>query len=224
MKILLNLTLEEELKPLAKSLRDYGFMVDENSNFGKINWLVSDRRYEIIILEDNPACNILGIEILKNLKKKTADLPSIIISKSNSTKRRILAYKNEIDDFIEWPVSKSEFAQRLRNILAKRNPSAFKQIISCSKFKIDFDSFKVYKNDRELNLRRKEYDLFCFLIKHPKKVLNRTFILENVWDINADPFTNTVDVHIKNLRKKIGDKSGNIIRTVYGRGYEFTGK
>lgn len=221
MKILINLNSALDLKKFKNFFKSCGINTETNSELKKINWLIGYNDYDIIILEDNPEANIFGIEIMENIRKKY-NKGVVLLSKCNSLNRRMEAYKKEADDYLDYNILKSELMEKLK-LIQKRytKENVNNKSLVFYNFKIDLERFRVYKNGKEIALRRKEYDLFNFFLKNPEKVLNRTMILENVWDINADPFTNTVDVHVKNLRKKLGDKKGRIIKTVYGRGYEF---
>ncbi|MCX6779643.1 MAG: response regulator transcription factor [Candidatus Magasanikbacteria bacterium] len=79
---------------------------------------------------------------------------------------------------------------------------------------------QVFRKKQEIQLTLKEFALLEYFIRHPNQVLNREQILANLWDFAFDSFSNVVDVHITNLRKKIGDTGGTLLKTVYGVGYK----
>ena len=85
---------------------------------------------------------------------------------------------------------------------------------------------KVTRGKKDVYLTRKEFLLLECLMKTPGRVLSRGIIMENVWDINGDPFSNTIEAHIRNLRKKIdtGNSKNKLIHTVPGRGYKIDGR
>jgi DNA-binding response OmpR family regulator len=85
---------------------------------------------------------------------------------------------------------------------------------------LDKDTHEVTKSNKRLNLTRKEFSLLELLMSNLGKVVTRTDMIEHVWDINADPFSNTVEAHILNLRKKVGDSKKRLIRNIPGRGYK----
>jgi two-component system copper resistance phosphate regulon response regulator CusR len=86
---------------------------------------------------------------------------------------------------------------------------------------MDLESHTVKLGRKTIRLSRKEFSLLEYLMRHAGKVLTRDMIMEHVWDMNADPFTNTVDVHIRLLRNKLGEGSTKLIQTVHGYGYKF---
>ncbi len=88
---------------------------------------------------------------------------------------------------------------------------------------LNAEECRVYRGDKPIALRKKEYDLLEFLSRNPGRILNRLSILEYVWNYNAEIATNTLEVHIAALRRKIeGKRNGKIIRTVHGIGYIFS--
>jgi len=96
------------------------------------------------------------------------------------------------------------------------------RIIQSGDVRLDSDSRAVRRADREVKLNRKEFSLLEYLMQNPRVALTRLMILEHVWGIDVDPFTNTVDVHIRYLRRKIDDGfEHKVIATVHGIGYKF---
>lgn len=86
---------------------------------------------------------------------------------------------------------------------------------------IDPETYSMYANNQKVKLRKKEFQLLQFFIANRNKILNRNTILENVWGPNCNPFTNTVDVHIAALRKKLNMNGKTLLKTVHGVGYKF---
>lgn len=95
------------------------------------------------------------------------------------------------------------------------------EVLSVEDLTMDIDAHVVKRGDREVRLNRKEFGLLEYLIRNKGIVRSRTMILEHVWDANANPFSNTVDVHIRCLRKKVDDgHPTKLIKTVHGYGYK----
>ena len=88
-------------------------------------------------------------------------------------------------------------------------------------FKINPESHTVILNNRRIKFGNKEFDLLCFLVANHGKLINRNTILENVWGPTSNPFSNTVDVHISNLRKKLNTSKKTYLKTVHGAGFLF---
>ncbi len=204
---------------LVKGLTDGGYAADWESNGEKASWKARFTDYDILLSDIHlPEKN--GIEILKEVRKNKKDVPFIMITVEKNIQEKLEAFQLGADDYIVKPFSISELLARIKAIL-KRGKQVEPEIITIGNISLNSLDFKVFKNKKEIKLRRKEFDLLYYLMQNPGRVLSRMFLLEKVWDMNADPFTNTVDVHIRSLRKRIGDLKGETIQTVYGRGYEF---
>jgi two-component system alkaline phosphatase synthesis response regulator PhoP len=91
-------------------------------------------------------------------------------------------------------------------------------MLTYREIKLDLDKEQVFSGDREIGLTKKEFMILEYLLRHKGQLISRNQLLEHAWDMNVDIFTNVIDTHIKNLRKKLG-KCGNYIITIYGSGY-----
>ncbi|MBU2025934.1 MAG: response regulator transcription factor [Patescibacteria group bacterium] len=203
---------------LIKGLASSGFIVDWETNGERALWKARSTQYDIL-LSDLHLPEQSGLEILTKLRQNKNPVPFIMVTVEKELDSKLQAFKQGVDDYIVKPFSLSELVARVRAVL-KRNFNLKSEIIKSGDLSLDTSNFRAYKKGKEIELRRKEYDLLCFFMRNPGRTLSRLLILEKVWDMNADPFTNTVDVHIKNLRKKIQDPKGRVIKTIYGRGYE----
>jgi len=220
MKILLVEDDKDCGKLLEKGLIENAFLVDWEKNGEKAFWMAKYTKYDLIIV-DIHIPNRDGIEIINGLRKLRNATPCLIISVRKELNLKLKAFDVGADDYLIKPFSLNELIARI-NAITRRGKNLKNSIYELGNIQIDHSKYVVIKNGRRVKLRRKEYDLLYFLMKNQNKVLSRAYILEKVWDMNADPFTNTVDVHIRNLRKKIGDRHGKILKTIYGRGYEFS--
>ncbi|MBD3245092.1 MAG: response regulator [Candidatus Moranbacteria bacterium] len=222
MKIIIIEDQEDFASYIKKGLTEKGYVIDWEPNGEKAFWKVRFSRYDMILLDIRiPEKN--GLEILSDLRKMQNHVPIIIFSAEKELDIKLKSFNLGVDDYITKPFSIDELSARIQAIL-KRGKKIKNNLINISSFAIDNANFKVTKKGREIKLRRKEFDLFCYFAQNPHTVITRSQILEKVWDMNADPFTNTVDVHIKSLRKKLGDTKGRFIKTIYGRGYQLVEK
>jgi DNA-binding response OmpR family regulator len=121
------------------------------------------------------------------------------------------------DDYLTKPFEFSELLARIKALL-RRTSKHKGNLLGVSDIKLDLKKEQVYVGDREVSLTKKEYMVLEYLLRNRGQLISRNQLLEHAWDRNVDIFTNVVDTHIKNLRKKLG-KSGRIIKTVYGSGY-----
>ncbi|MBC7343935.1 MAG: response regulator transcription factor, partial [Clostridia bacterium] len=124
------------------------------------------------------------------------------------------------DDYMVKPFHFEELAARLRALL-RRDLRVREPVLQCGDLKLDPASCTVWKGNRRLELTRKEFGILEYLMRHPGEIISQEELLEHVWDMNANPFTNTVRVHIRSLRCKLGDDADNprYIKTVVGEGY-----
>ncbi|MBD3238183.1 MAG: response regulator [Candidatus Moranbacteria bacterium] len=210
---------EECATYLSRCLKENGHTVDWENNGEKAFWKARFSSYDLLLV-DIQVPNKNGLEILTDLRKMKNHTPMIIITAEKSLDVKIQSFGIGVDDYLIKPFAVQELVARI-GAIKRRNKKLLRETKKIGPLEIDHTSFRVLKDNQELKLRRKEYDLLYYFIQNPNQAISRTNLLEKVWDLNADPFTNTVDVHIKNLRKKIGDSKGQIIRTIYGRGYEF---
>lgn len=141
-----------------------------------------------------------------------------MLSVRSDSSQKVECFKAGADDYMTKPFSFQELNARIRALI--RRPYHIKSNShQIDDMTIDYDKQELSRNGKTIYLTRKEFLLLECLTKENGKVISRGAIMENVWDMNADPFSNTLETHILNLRKKIGKRGKKIIRTVSGRGY-----
>jgi DNA-binding response OmpR family regulator len=167
-----------------------------------------------------------GLDIIKNLKKKKSDTGIIIISARNSLNDKIIGLDIGADDYLTKPFHLSELNSRIKSIIRRRSFSGHNEIVF-EKLKIIPDDNKVFVDDKEIILTKKEYDLIMYLIINKNRVVTKESIAEHLWGDNID-MVDSYDFlynHIKNVRKKIIDAGGeDYIETVYKMGYRLKNK
>ncbi len=125
------------------------------------------------------------------------------------------------DDYLTKPFALSELIARIKALL-RRPATIANEVIQIGAIELDVKKQTVKKNKRLIKLTSKEFVLLTYLMQNRSIVLSRGLIMERVWDMNADIFSNTVESHIFKLWLKIGDTNpkSRLIETVYGRGYK----
>lgn len=174
---------------------------------------------EIILLEvDLPETD--GLELLQELKKISGLKNSFIVflSERNDNYVQIMAYNNGADDYVTKPVNERVILSKIHAYLRRLgiNSNQIKNHKGVN-LNIDFDRFLIYRNNEEIELPKKEFEILSLLFKSPKKVFTREEIKKQIWGTHDDVKFRTIDVHVKKLREKIGD---NLIKTVKGVGYK----
>lgn len=166
-----------------------------------------------------------GFQACKALRKSFPRIGIIILTARNQDMDKIMGLEFGADDYMTKPFNPLELIARVNALLRRINniESHENSILLCDPFKIDNKSKKVYKNNIELDLTPKEYQLMQTLIENIGKALNRDELLDLIWGYNYFGDSKVVDVNIRRLREKIEDDSSSpkYIETVWGLGYRW---
>ncbi|MDP2708827.1 MAG: response regulator transcription factor [bacterium] len=212
---------EESLAKLIKDgLESEGFAADYvlDGEAGQSRVELCHNDYDLILLDLMlPKKN--GLEICKFARENKIATPILMLTAKDGADDIINGLNVGADDYLVKPFSFKVLLARIRAIL-RRPKTALPIKLQVKNLVLDTTAKKFFKNDQEIKLTLKEFNLLEYLMRNPGRVLNREQILSNIWDFSFDSFSNVVDVHITNLRKKLGDKSGDIIKTVHGVGYQ----
>ena len=207
---------------LKLNLETEGFVVDFVLSGEAALRLVNGRNYDLIILDYNlPAKN--GLEVCSEIRDSEITTPIIMLSVNSETATKVKLLNIGADDYLTKPFSFEELLARIRALL--RRPSKIKdEKFEIADLTLDIKKHTVKKNGQDIHLTRKEFALLAYLLKNRGLVMSRGMILEHVWDMNADPFSNTIESHIVSIRKKIKDtdSNGSIIKTISGLGYKIS--
>ena len=152
-------------------------------------------------------------------RKEGMILPVLLLTAKTQIDDKVTGLDLGADDYLTKPFAVPELLARVRSLL-RRSSEAKSTVIEIGDLILDTATHSVKKNGKEINLTAKEYSILEFLIYNKNHVVSRISIAEHVWGDNFDLFTmtNFVDVHLKNLRKKIQDDK-DLIKTVRGVGY-----
>jgi len=161
-----------------------------------------------------------GFEVLSELRDEKKSTPVIILTAKGATKDRIRGLDMGADDYLAKPFSMEELLARMRALLRRSN-ARVSPVLKTGTITLDPANRTVYKGEQVLELTPKEFSILEFLLYNMNRTVSRVIIAEHVWGDEFDPWTmsNSIDVHIKNLRKKIDDSKGHFIHTVRGVGY-----
>ena len=123
------------------------------------------------------------------------------------------------DDYLMKPFSFGELMARVRALMRRPNQTLPSEL-KVGEILLNPATREVFKSEKRVPLTLKEYAILEYLMRNPNIVVTREQLLEHVWDFAFDSFSNVVDVHIKNLRKKLGDKNDKTLKTIRGIGYK----
>ena len=204
---------------LRLSLESKGFAVDDAEDGEMGSYLARTNSYDIVLL-DNVLPKKMGGHICKEIRESGKHTPILILSSKQEVLSKIQLLDNGADDYLSKPFSFDELTARIRAI-TRRPFQIHSSILTTKNIEINFNTQTIKVSNKDVYLTRKEYSLLEFLAKHPNNVISRGQILEHVWDMSVDPFSNSIETHIMNLRKKLKDTRRKIISSVPGRGYKF---
>jgi two-component system OmpR family response regulator len=161
-----------------------------------------------------------GLEICRSVREKGRSFPIIMLSVTHDTAIKIEALNSGADDYLTKPFSISELMARVRALM-RREKVMTGPILKIADLELNVNAHTARRGKKQISLNRKEFGLLEYLMRHHGTTLTRTMILEHVWEVATDPFTNTVDVHVRFLRRKIDDGfTKRLIKTVHGYGYK----
>lgn len=219
MKILI---IEDDIKLsgfLKKSFEAEYFAVDVAGDGEEGLYLAKTNDYDLLIL-DNKLPKKTGPEVCDELRKEGYKKPILILSVKTEPRIKTELLNIGADDYLGKPFSFQELLARVRALL-RRPHRIEEEVIKVNGVTLDTKRFVVFCNKKNIYLTRKEFSLLEYLMRNRGIVLSRSMILEHVWDMNADPFSNTIESHIVSLRKKLSQsKQRQLIQTVPGRGYK----
>jgi two-component system response regulator QseB len=188
--------------------------VDHVGDGQKAIHALADGEFDIVIL-DLGLPIIDGTEVLRTIRQKGSHIPVLILSARDATKDRILGLDLGADDYLTKPFELDELLARIRVLERRRSGNTVNQL-KIGDLVIDLTSLSVTWKGTLLDLQRREFALLKKLAESPHQVLNRSQLEDTLYGWSDGVESNTIDVHIHNLRKKI---SPNIIKTLRGVGY-----
>jgi DNA-binding response OmpR family regulator len=173
-------------------------------------------RPELIIL-DIMLPKLDGVGVLKRLRQEGNRVPVVMLTARDTTLDKVHSLDHGADDYVTKPFDIEELLARIRALLRRVEGE---EILRISDLEVNTATREVRRGEREIDLTAREYELLEFMVRNPRRVLSRDFLLSRVWDQEYGVTTNTVDVYIGYLRKKV-DAPGEagLIRTVRGAGY-----
>ena len=216
------LIVEDEKKMasfLERGLKEEHYAVDIAYD-GEKGWeYAMTNEYDLLVL-DWMLPKMSGIELCHKFRKEGKITPVLILTAKDSVEDKIKGLDQGADDYLTKPFSFEELLARIRALLRRPPHITDKTVLQCANLKLDLIKRQAWAGEQEISLSQKEFALLEFLMRHAGEVVSRTAIAEHVWDLHFDPMSNTIDVYINFLRKKIGETpSKSKIETIRGTGY-----
>lgn len=221
MRVLIIEDEEDLVTALAQGLKREGYAVDVALDGLTGLELASINEYDLLVLDLNlPGLD--GLEICRQLRSTQAQLLILILTARDLPAHRITGLDNGADDYLTKPFHFGELLARLRALL-RRDMRGREPLLHYRDLKLDPSARIVWQGHAQLELTNKEFGILEYLLRRPSEVVTQQDLLEHIWDINANPFSTTVRVHVNSLRRKLQQQdtsdSENYIQTVVGKGY-----
>ena len=219
------LVVDDELE-IVKLVRAYlehaGFSVVTANEGHQALAVFRHERPNLVILDLNlPGLD--GLDVCRALRRD-ADIPIIMLTARLEETDRLIGLELGADDYVVKPFSPREIVARVRAVLRRAEGTPVRpQVISAAGVTLDLTQRLATQNGQSLDLTTMEFDLLALLVEHPGQVFSRLQLLERIQGAAYEGYERTIDVHIKNLRIKLGDNPQNpqYIETVRGVGYRF---
>ena len=178
-----------------------------------------------LVISDVMMPTIDGFEVLKEIRL-ISDVPVIMLTAKQEEVDRLKGFENGADDYVTKPFSPKELVRRVM-VMLKRTYKAIedKQVLIEGELKLDLNKQKLYKNEDEIDITSKEFQIIYAFFKNPRQILSREQLIELAFSNGFDGFDRTIDAHIKKIRHKIEEDTKNpkYLKTKYGAGYIFGG-
>ncbi len=204
-------------KGLVLGLQARGYAVDfafdgvEGENMARGN------DYDLVILDVMMPLRD-GFTVCQNLRTAGNNVPILFLTAKDAIDAKVEGLNLGADDYLVKPFSFEELVARIRTIL-RRAPQVVSDVLTLGTLKLDTRSQTLTVDDKPIELTLREYGLLEYFLRNQGAVVTREDILTHVWDRFFDSFSNVVDVHLKNLRKKLPKAYAKRIQTVWGKGY-----
>ena len=208
---------------VARGLTEQGYAVDVASDGDEaLEWpRVAD--FDVIIL-DVMLPGRDGMEVCRTLRERRVRSPILMLTARDAVEDRVSGLDSGADDYLVKPFAFVELLARIRALI-RRPVEISADLLEIGDLKLDVTTLEVSRGDVAIDLTTKERRLLEYLMRHPDRVLTRTMIAEHVWNYDFDNATNVIDVHVRNLRRKLDDPfPTKVIQTVRGEGYRISAR
>ncbi len=204
---------------LVRGLREEGFTVEHAADGPSGRAALTAGGWDLILL-DWWLPGMDGLELLRQFRATDRLTPVLFLTARDSVSDRVVGLNGGADDYLCKPFSFEELLARVRAQVRRRDAGAGAgTVVTFADVEVDLATHRATRAGRPLGLTAREQALLVYFLRHPGHVLSRARIYEQVWDENYDGLSNTLEVHIMELRKKLEAHGPRLIQTLRGRGY-----
>lgn len=202
------------LRQLSDTLRSEGYAVDQASDGEEAEYLGGVEPYDAVVLDLGLPVKD-GVSVLESWRGQGHAMPVLILTARGQWSEKVAGFDAGADDYLTKPFEMEELKARLRALI-RRAAGHASSVLTCGPISLDTRSATVKVEDEPVALTGHEYKLLSYLIHHADKIVSRTELTEHIYDQDFDRDSNTIEVFVGRLRKKLGV---DIIKTVRGLGY-----
>ncbi len=204
------------------ALKNCGF-VTEPAASAKEFWEIMEHKIPQLILLDIMLPDEDGISVLTKLKKNPEwkKVPVILVTAKTSEMDKVKGLDTGADDYISKPFGVLELISRVKAVLRRSDSAGADTVITNGSIELNVEKHVVSYDGNNIELTYKEFELLRVLMKNAGNVMTREILMDRVWGTSYEGESRTLDMHIKTLRKKLGEDGGKLIKTVRNVGYKF---
>jgi len=203
---------------VVRGLREEGFVVTHAAD-GESAWHELQTASWDVVLLDWWLPGLDGLTLLRRFRQRERATPVLFLTARDAVSDRVRGLDAGADDYLCKPFAFDELLARVRALARRRDGVG--TVLQSHGVRLDLATQRAERTGRPLDLTAKEQALLLFLLRHPGEVLSRTRIYEHVWDERYDGLSNTLEVHVMDLRRKLEAHGPRLIHTLRGRGYLF---
>jgi two-component system, OmpR family, response regulator MprA len=204
---------------LRRVLVSHGFEVEVAVGGEEALARLRARAFDLVVL-DVMMPDVDGIEVCERLRAHGDQLPVLMLTARDAVRDRVVGLEAGADDYLVKPFANAELVARIRALLRRASAAAGSETIAFADLELDLLTRDARRGEREIELSPIEFELLEFLLRHPRQVLARGLIYERVWGYDASLSSNSLDVFVGHLRRKLeagGER--RLIQTVRGVGF-----
>ncbi|ACK72299.1 two component transcriptional regulator, winged helix family [Gloeothece citriformis PCC 7424] len=218
MRILLVEDDPKQLKPLLTALSHAQHTVDGVQDGETAQWLLSEREYDLLIL-DWMLPHISGIDLCRQYRSKKKATPILLLTAKDTTSDKVAGLDAGADDYLVKPIDVMEFLARVR-ALGRRSLQWQEECLSIADLMLQPAHLSIKRGDHSTSLSSQEFKLLEYFLRHPRQILTRDQIEQAIWEWDIQPENNTITALIRRLRQRLRNVGANHwIETIYGMGY-----
>ncbi|MBI5536451.1 MAG: response regulator transcription factor [Deltaproteobacteria bacterium] len=207
-----------KLRFLVRALAKEGYVVDACATVATALRHAIELPYDVLVLQWTlPGCD--GLRVCRRVRRNGSRTPVLILSARNDVREKVAALDAGADDYLTRPFALPELLARIRVALRRSQRFAEGRVVAGG-LELRVEQRAAFLLGARLHLSGREFALLELLVRNAGRVVSRSMMLDRVWEMHHDPGSNVIDVHIRNIRVKLGDAASKI-ETIRGQGYRF---